>query len=108
LATASSTLTNPTHTYTSPGTYTVTLYASNEFGEDSASQTLEQFGIPIASFVSTSPDLLGDATVFTDTTLANPPATLWLWQFGDGVGTSTARIHLHVCGAGLYRSRCTP
>jgi PKD repeat protein len=98
-----STLTSPTHTYTVPGTYTVTLYASNEFGEDSVSQAVEQLGIPIASFVSTSPDLLGETTAFTDTTLANPPATLWLWQFGDDLGTSTDQNPMYEYGAaGLY------
>ena len=43
---------------------------------------------PIANFTSNSPVLIGTPIQFTDTTLNNP--TGWVWDFGDGLGNSTA------------------
>jgi PKD repeat protein len=92
---ATSGLENPSHTYTSPGSYTVALTATNALGDSltgtgptnitvmarpalvfSASPTngppplTVQFGTPAV-------DSLGNAIV------------AWNWDFGDGVGSST-------------------
>jgi PKD repeat protein len=48
---------------------------------------------PIASFDSSSPDCLGETTVFTDTSAGNP--TEWAWDFGDG-GTSDVQNPTHL------------
>ncbi len=79
-----STLENPTHTYAVGDIYTVTLQASNSAGSDETHAALDISGPPVAGFASSSPDLLGQTTVFTDTTRANPDVTAWVWNLGDG------------------------
>ena len=49
---------------------------------------------PLASFISSSPDKLGQTTVFTNTSTGSPPLT-YLWNFGDGV-TDTLESPTHV------------
>jgi len=43
---------------------------------------------PVAGFSSNSPVPLGQPMAFTNLTVGSPPLT-YLWDFGDGVGTST-------------------
>jgi len=84
-----STLQNPSHTYVTAGTYTVTLTATNTGGSNtisSAGHITVTYAIPVASFTSnvtsgTTPLYVA----FTDTTTNSP--TSWSWYFGDG-GTS--------------------
>jgi len=92
-----STAQNPTHTYTTPGTYTVSLTATNAGGSSTETRTnyitVEGQPAPVAAFtanVTTGPAPL--AVQFTDTSTGNP--TSWLWNFGDGA-TSTAQNPIH-------------
>ncbi|HSG98633.1 MAG TPA: PKD domain-containing protein [candidate division Zixibacteria bacterium] len=100
---------NPSHTYTSAGTYTVTLTASNCAGSDVATQ-VNYITVnappctettPVAAF-SGSPTS-GDAPLqvnFSDLSSNNPSA--WSWNFGDGNG-STAQNPSHTyTSAGTY------
>jgi len=94
---ATSTEQNPVHTYTTPGTYTVTLTVTNECGCDSASRpayiTAQPCPPPVASFEMNKSCGFPPVTIgFTDTS-ANDPHT-WFWQFGDG-GTSTQKNPAH-------------
>lgn len=95
-----STVENPTHVYIAPGTYTVSLTATNAFGSDTNTKTAyvtvtsQQGSAPIASFtsnVTSGPEPL--TVVFTDTSTNTP--TSWAWNFGDG-NTSTAQNPTHV------------
>jgi PKD repeat protein len=93
----SSTDQNPSYQYTSPGTYTVTLTASNCAGSDLATQ-IDYITVtsppctettPVADFSGTP--LSGDAPLtvnFTDLSTDSPSS--WSWTFGDG-GSSTAQ-----------------
>jgi PKD repeat protein len=73
---------NPTHTYTHPGQYTVTLIASNAEKTDTEIKTN-------AITVYTHADFVGDPQVgylslsvqFVDTSTGFP--TSWYWDFGD-------------------------
>jgi PKD repeat protein len=84
-----STATNPTHTYTNPGTYTVSLKVTNAYGYDTETKTgyITVVAAPVADF---SADIeIGYIThefSFTDESLYTP--TSWEWTV-DGVIVST-------------------
>jgi len=90
-----STLKNPSHTYTAMGTYTVTLTATNQFGSDAEVKTnyitVTTPQPPIANFVASATEVyLNNVVTFTDKTLENP--TTWSWTFEGGTpATSTAQ-----------------
>ncbi len=87
---------NPTHLYTTPGTYDVSLMVTGLGGSDSA-QMIGFIEVtdppPIANFVgnvlSGGDPLMVD---FTDLTTGN--VTSWAWDFGDS-GTSTLQNPSH-------------
>lgn len=103
---ASSLQTPPPHTYATPGTYTITLVASNAGGSSSynlvVNATVPAPTIPVASFTATP--MTGAAPLnvsFSDTSTGAP--TSWAWTFGDG-GTSSQQnppSHTYL-GVGSY------
>lgn len=74
---------NPSHTYTASGDYTVQLTVTNSTGSSSANALLTVGEAPVASFTSQT---VGLQAIFTDTSTNSP--TTYLWDFGDGSGTS--------------------
>jgi gliding motility-associated-like protein len=97
---STSTLQNPSTTYFTPGTYTVTLTATNAAGSNTLSRTayITIFDKPIVNFRAN--DSAGCAPFnvqFTDlsTPAAGTTNTTWQWDFGDGTG-STLRNPQHV------------
>ncbi|ABS55336.1 PKD domain containing protein [Methanoregula boonei 6A8] len=91
-----STLQNPTHTYTAAGTYTVSLTATNVVGSSTATQTgyiTVNAATPFSSFTSNVTAGINPLSVqFTDT--SNNTPTAWYWTFGDG-STSTLQNPVH-------------
>ncbi len=91
----SSTLQNPTHTYTSPGNYGVKLTVTNS--NSCVHDTTIQISVnpkPQAMF-SASVSCVGDSTSFTDLSIApGSGLSAWFWDFGDG-GTSTIENPKH-------------
>ena len=88
-----STVQNPSKTYASPGTYTVSFTVSGPGGTDvetkTAYVTVGQ-PPPVAAFSGTPLTGLAPHTVtFTDQSTGGP-RTSWLWNFGDGT-TSTSQ-----------------
>jgi PKD repeat protein len=81
---------HPEHTYTSGGTYTVCLTATNDLGSNTSCQTVIVDDVPLANFTFVVNGLTVD---FTDASTNNP--TSWLWDFGDG-NTSTQQNPTHV------------
>ncbi|HIH95226.1 TPA: PGF-pre-PGF domain-containing protein [Methanosarcina acetivorans] len=95
---------NPVHTYTSAGSYTVTLTASNADGESSKTDSinvLQSAEQVVADFTSNVTS--GNAPLevsFTDTSTGSP--TAWNWDFGDG-NTSADQNPVHIyTSAGAY------
>ena len=89
---STSSLQNPTHTYTAAGTYTVTLTATNSAGSNTVSQTgyiTVEAAVPVSSFTANITSGAKPLAVqFTDTSTNAP--TGWYWTFGDG-GVSTSQ-----------------
>jgi len=92
---SSSTAENPTITYNTPGTYNVTLTATNASGSDSETKTNYITVLapqpPVANFVASSTSIsVGDSITFTDQSTNTP--TSWSWTFEGGTpSTSTAQ-----------------
>ncbi|MBA2248652.1 MAG: PKD domain-containing protein [Chitinophagaceae bacterium] len=80
-----STVDNPTHLYTTPGTYSVKLLAFDSTScnkIDSARQSISVNPIPVASFsFSPVPPTENKPIFFTNQSFG---ATSYLWNFGDG------------------------
>ncbi len=91
-----STAQNPSHEYTSVGTYTVSLTATNSGGSDTETKT-DYISVsepaPVADFTGSPTSGTAPLTVnFTDQSTNNP--TSWSWDFGDS-NTSTAQNPSH-------------
>ncbi len=99
----SSTDQDPTHEYTTPGVYDVSLTITNADGSDSTARLgyIVVTGSPLVSFNSSITILVAGETVhFTDSSMGNPHD--WLWDFGDG-GSATAQNPSHVFNTpGVY------
>jgi PKD repeat protein len=81
---------NPTHTYTSSGSYTVLLTVSNQCNTDMRTREVTIELQPVAAFgTSQSTTGCADYTInFTDNSTSNP--TAWNWSFPGGTpATST-------------------
>ncbi len=89
---------NPSHSYTSAGTYTVALTATNAYGNNTKTQTnyitvTSGGGAPVANFSGTPTSGTAPLSVtFTDSSTNSP--TSWAWDFGDG-STSTVQNPSH-------------
>lgn len=94
----SSSLQNPIHIYTSAGTFTVRLRASNFGGSNTVTRyyyitVSPQYVQPGAAFSVNPPTMAQPYTVrFLDR--SSGPPTTWSWNFGDG-GTSTEQNPVH-------------
>ncbi len=93
-----STVQNASHTYTSVGTFTVALTATNGDGSNTCTKSnyITATNSPVASFTATpTSGVVPLAVTFTDTSTNSP--TAWSWSFGDRT-TSTVRNPSHSYG----------
>jgi PKD repeat protein len=86
---------NPSHTYTNPGTYTVSLTVSNLCGSDTKTMTKYiNVGPPVASFTASPISGCAPLTVnFVDS--SSGLLTSWNWSFGDGTTNSIVQNPTH-------------
>jgi PKD repeat protein len=91
---SSSTQQNPTVTYNTAGTYTVSLTAINSAGSDTKTKnnyiTVSEIPVepPVAEFTAnTTTVIVGGSVNFTDLTTNNP--TSWSWTFEGGTPSSS-------------------
>lgn len=79
-------LRNPSHTYTSPISYNVSLTVQGTDGTNTKTE-INYINIlipPTANFTSNVQTAANPATIeFTDTTVSNETKTAWYWSFGD-------------------------
>ncbi|MFI5221787.1 MAG: PKD domain-containing protein [Bacteroidia bacterium] len=84
-----SALTNPVHTFNNPGTFTVSLTASNSCVPNSVStKTIRVFARPVASIGGVSSGCVPHSVNLTNTTPNLSPGAKILWDFGGGDTTS--------------------
>ncbi len=100
---------NPTHTYTSLGTFDVVLNVSNETCSDSIERQVSVTPLPpVAAF----DQILSGCTPLTidlNNTSANTntPGTTYLWDFGDGGGSTSKNPSYTYFTAGIFRVELT-
>ena len=83
-----SSLTSPSHLYSSPGSYSVVLNANNANCSDDTTIIVNVSNGPIASFSAPLTASCGSFIVnFINTTSGSPT---YVWDFGDGSATSSA------------------
>lgn len=88
----SSTIANPTHSYTKAGDYEVTLQATDASGcTNKKTKTIKINTLPVANFGATFPSCLPFKVNFTD---SSTNAAGYLWDFGDTL-TSTNSTPVH-------------
>jgi PKD repeat protein len=97
------TSTDPSHTYATAGSYTVTLVAvSDKQCADTTSLSVDISPVPVAAF--TAPDVCdGEAVVFTNqSTISGGTISQYGWSFGDGnVGAVASPSHTYAA-PGVY------
>ncbi len=98
-----STATNPLHSYTTVGTFTVCVIASSVCGSDTACRPVIITCVPpTANFTFVS---VNDSTVnFTNNASVN--ATAWTWTFGDGSPSTTVANPTHIYPAAGNYTAC--
>lgn len=103
-----STSANPTHQFTSVGSYATNVTVTTSYGtSQSGTQTItaNQIPAPTASFTKDKTNGAAPLTVqFTDTSTGSP--TSWYWVFGDGA-TSTSASPSHQYTTGTYSVNLT-
>jgi gliding motility-associated-like protein len=97
---ATSTLQNPSTTYVNPGTYTVTLTATNATGSNTKTVVgyINVIPSPIIDFVGDTTSTCVPKTVqFTSSVIAGMPgAVTYAWDFGDGfTGNTPNPLHVY-------------
>ena len=100
---ATSSQTSPTHTYTVPGTYSVTLIASQGSCSDTVTRPayITIYALPLSSFTTTNV-CLGDTVHFTNGSSCADPITSYTWDFDDGTNGSVASPTHFYSTAGSY------
>lgn len=75
-----------THSYVLPGTYTITLHATNGCSDTTSVETVTVYPKPAASYTANNHTVcIGDAIVLTNQSTG---ANSYQWQFGDGTNTT--------------------
>jgi len=88
---------NPKHSYTSEGTYTVSLTVKNSFGTDTKTRKdLITVGKGAAVDFVADKRVAGVGRIITFTDISRNSPTDWVWDFGDGsVGTGPKPDHAY-------------
>ena len=97
----SSTATNPSHNYSSVGTYTVTLALTGPSGSDSATTTIQVVAAPIANFAA-NPTVATIGTPINFTDASTGVISTYSWDFGDGNSSTATNPTHNYAATGTY------
>ncbi len=101
-ASNTSSLTNPSQTYSASGTYTVKLTVTSSFGcRDSVENAVVVYPDNHAQF-SKNNSCYGDTVYFNNTTACNTGSCSYQWFFGDGSQNNNLHAKKTYTSAGLY------
>lgn len=106
---STSTVVNPTHIYTTPGVYTVSLVSANATGCTDTLIRSQYIDISQPQITISNLPKKGCAPLpvaFSATISSNDPVTGYLWNFGDGT-TSTEINPTHIFTNGIYDIKLT-
>ncbi|MFI5196482.1 MAG: PKD domain-containing protein [Chitinophagales bacterium] len=99
-----STTTNPSTTYLTPGTYTVTLTAYNGSSTSTHTMIITVYPMPTVNFTANNTSVCpGTPAIFTSTSVGGVPGPLtYSWNFGDGYGSTAATPSHAFASPGYY------
>ncbi len=97
------------HTYTTPGTFIVTLTASNAAGSDvrEGQVTIIDAALPPEAVIATGQRAITTGTVLRLTSESTNSPTSTVWDFGDGTTDSGVEVRKSWDTPGTYRVRLT-
>jgi gliding motility-associated-like protein len=100
-----STLSNPSHTYLTPGSYTVTLYVITDNGCDAEiSQNIDVYPLPVANYF-VNDNCFGSTTIFINNTSQIPGYNLeYYWSFGNNTGSTIFSPSYNYSTPGTYNT----
>ncbi len=97
-----STLTNPSQTYTSSGVYSVTLLSTSSFGcKDSITTPITIYPNNQASFIKNN-SCFNDTVFFNNTSACNTGSCSYTWSFGDASLSTLVSPKKVYASPGLY------
>ena len=105
-----STLQNPTHTYTAAGTYTTMVTVTDSLGNMENDSVVVEVRPPLSVTCDATPNptKVGHAVNFTSSPSGGVGPYSFSWDFGDGVGTSTEQNPVYIyTAAGTYTATVT-
>jgi PKD repeat protein len=96
-ATPTSTLQDPLgHTFTTTGTYLVSMTASNAWGSSTAFMGITVVAATVVDFTADRQSVVAGGTVtFQDTSTAGGTVYAWTFGAGEGAGTGTTASHTY-------------
>lgn len=98
---------NPTHVYTTGGTYNITLITGNAAGcMDTLITPVNVFTVPTPDFTATTVCLFS-ITNFTDLSIDGTAITNWFWDFGDGNNSFVQNPNYIYMAPGVYNVTLT-
>ena len=89
---------NPSHNYTTAGTYSVKHWIISTAGcmSDTMTKTINVYALPTANFNFSAPNCLNQSITFTDASVPNSgTVATWNWNFGDAV-TAASQNPTHI------------
>ena len=101
---STSTLQNPIYSYTSPGSYQVSLTTTNDLGcVTTLTQTVSNHASPVASFYNQLACSNTETFFIDQSTVEGANITEWEWDFGDQSAVSNEQFPAHIYEeAGIY------